>query len=79
VVHGLFLYPSSKRGGWQLDRVEVLFVGGWLVLGGQGWGLTLDVTGHVWMLGDRRSPQRFDFLGCGGGSPAGRRCHGALP
>jgi len=35
------------------------------VPGGQGLGLTLDVTGHVGMLRERRSTDQFVVLGCG--------------
>jgi len=59
--------------------LECLLWGGGQVPGGQGSGLTHDVTGHVWMLGDRQSPERFVVLGCGGGLRAERRCHGAPP
>ena len=58
MVLGPFLCLSSKGGGLQLVGVGVFFAGGELVPGGQGLGLTHDVTGHVWMLGDRRSPGR---------------------
>ena len=79
MVHGPFLSLSLKGGGLQLEGAGGFFVGGGPVLGGQGSGLTHDVTRHVWMLGDRRSPERFVVLGCGGGSRVGRRCHGAPP
>jgi len=46
---------------------------------GQGLGLTHDVTGRVWMLGDRRSPGRVVGLGRGGGLRVVRRCRGAPP
>ena len=79
MVHGPFPSLSSRVGGRQLEGVGVVFVQGGPVLGGQGSGLTHDVTGHVLMLGDRRSPERFVVLGCGGGLRVGRRCHGAPP
>jgi len=71
--------PFLEGGGRQLEGVGDFFVGGGLVAGGQGSGLTHDVTGHVWMLGDRRSPERFVVLGYGGGSRVERRGHGAPP
>jgi len=47
VVLGLFLCPSWKGGGRQLDGVGVSSVGGGQGQGGQGLGLTHDVTGHA--------------------------------
>jgi len=79
VVPGLFLFPSLKGGDRQLEGVGAFFVGGGPMLGGQGLGLTHDVTGHVWRLGDRRSPEGFVVPGCAGGSRVARRCHGAPP
>jgi len=79
VVLGPFPFLSSKGGGRQLVEVGALFVGGRLAPEEQGWGLTHDVTGHVWMLGDLRSPGRSVVLGRGGGSRVERRCHGAPP
>jgi len=67
VVHGLFLFLSFRRGGRQLVGVEGFFFGGGQGPGGQGWGLTHDVTGHVWMPVDRRSPERFVVHGFGEG------------
>jgi len=78
-VHGPFLSLSLQGGGRQLEAVGDFFVGGGPVLWGQGLGLTHDVTGHVWMLGDRQSPERFVVLGCGGGSRVERKYHGAPP
>jgi len=77
-VLGPFLFLSSRGGGRQLGGVGVTSVVGGEMPGGQGLGLTHDVTGHVWMLGDRRSPERF-VLESGGGSQVERRCHGAPP
>ena len=65
--HGPFLFHSLKGGGRQLGGVGVFSVGRGRVPGGQGSGLIHDVTGHVWMLGDRRSPERLVVLQCGGG------------
>jgi len=79
VVLGPFLYASSKGGGRQLEGVGVFFVGGGPEPGVQGSRLTHEVTGRVWMLGDRRSPVRFVVLGCGGGLRVERRCQGAPP
>jgi len=79
VVHGPILSLSLKGGGRPLQGAGGFFVGGGPVLGGQGSGLTHDVTGHKWILRDRRSPERFVVPGCGGGSRVGRTCHGAPP
>jgi len=79
VVLGPFLFPFSRGEGRQLGRAGVHSAEGGQVPGGQGSGLTHDVTGREWMLGDRRSPERFDVLGCGGGLRVERRCHGAPP
>jgi len=62
-----------------MEGVGAFFVGGGPVPGWQGSGLTHDVTGHVWMLGDRRSLKRSVVLGLGEGSRVRRRCHGAPP
>ena len=55
-MHRPFLCPSLMGGGRQLDRFGVFSVGGGVAPGGQGSGLTLDVTGQVWRLeiGDPR-------------------------
>jgi len=79
VVHGPFLFLSLKGGGRQLGGAAVFFVVGGPEPGGQGSGLTDDVTGHVWMLGDRRSPERLVVPASGGGLRVERRCHGAHP
>jgi len=80
VVHGPFLFPSLKEGGRQLIGVEAFSAeGGGAQQGGRGLVLTPDVTGHVWRLRDRLSPERLGCLGRGGGSRAERRCHGAPP
>jgi len=51
-----------------------------LVLGvGKERGLRPDVTGRKWRLGDRRSPERADGLGQGGGLLVARRGRGAPP
>jgi len=78
-VLGPFLFSFLRGGGRQLGRVGVHSVEGGQVPGGQGLGLTHDVTGREWMLGDRRSPERLVVLGCGGGLPVERRGHGAPP
>jgi len=52
-AQALFL-PFFKGGGPEVGWGWGAFCGGGLVPGWQGWGLTLDVTGHVWMLGDQR-------------------------
>jgi len=78
-VHRPFLCASLKGGGRQLDGVGVSSVGVGQVPGARGPGLTLDVTGHVWRLGDWPSLERFVGLGRGGGSRVEMRCHGAPP
>jgi len=79
VEHGPFLCPSSIGGGRQLGGVGVPSVGGGPVLGGQGSGLILDMTGHIWRLGDQPSPGPFVVHWWGEGSRVERRCHGAPP
>jgi len=79
VVHGPFPCPSLMGAGRQLGELGVRFVGGGLVPAGQEWGLTPDVTGQVWRLGERRSRARFVVLGWREGSRVERRCSGASP
>ena len=79
MVLGPFPSLSSRGGGRQLGGVGVISAVGGQMPGGRELGLTHDVTGHVWMLGDRRSPGLLFVLVRRGGLRVVRRCHGAPP
>jgi len=60
-------FPFLEGGGPAVRRGWGILGGGGPEPGGQGSGPTHDVTGHVWMLGDRRSPERL-FVPVWGGA-----------